>query len=50
MEAELMAYVLANDLKYVDGYEVVINNGHLELRKLTKEDYDQLRLEFLNKL
>lgn len=50
MEAELTAYILANDLKYVDGYEVAINNGYLELRKLEKEDYDQLRLEFLNKL
>ena len=50
MEAELMAYIMANDLKYVDGYEVAINDGYLELRKLEKEDYDQLRLEFLNKL
>ena len=50
MEAELMAYILSNDLKYIGGYEVAINEGYIELRKMKKEDYDQLRLEFLNKL
>lgn len=50
MEAELAAFILENDLKYIGGYEVSVNNGYLELRRLEKDDYDQLRLEFLNKL
>lgn len=46
IEAELASHVEVNDIKYLAGYEISLNDGRLHFRKLDPLEYKQLRLEF----
>jgi hypothetical protein len=46
LEAELISYVSAENIRYIAGYEICMDNGRLELLKIEPKDYRQLELPY----